>query len=46
VGDNLATAIWNADPKRGLVLDGAIRDMEGIFRLGCRFTIAAYILHH
>ena len=33
VGDNLATAIWNAT-KRGLVVDGAIRDMEGIFPIG------------
>lgn len=30
VGDNLATAIWNAT-HTGLVVDGAIRDMEGIF---------------
>jgi 4-hydroxy-4-methyl-2-oxoglutarate aldolase len=30
VGDNLATAIWNAS-KTGLVVDGAIRDIEGIF---------------
>ena len=33
VGDNLATAIWNAT-KTGLVVDGAIRDMEGIFPIG------------
>ena len=32
VGDNLATAIWNAT-HTGLVVDGAIRDMEGIFPL-------------
>jgi regulator of RNase E activity RraA len=30
VGDNLATAIWNAT-HTGLVVDGAVRDMEGIF---------------
>jgi len=30
VGDNLATAIWNAT-HTGLVVDGAIRDLEGIF---------------
>jgi len=30
VGDNLAFAIWTAT-KTGLVVDGAIRDMEGIF---------------
>jgi len=30
VGDNLATAIWNAT-RTGLVVDGGIRDMEGIF---------------
>lgn len=30
VGDNLATAIWNAT-HTGLVVDGGIRDMEGIF---------------
>jgi len=35
-GDNLATAIWNAT-KRGLVVDGAIRDMEGIFPMACRY---------
>src|ERR1051325_1878140 len=28
VGDNLATAIWNAT-HTGLVVDGAVRDMEG-----------------
>lgn len=33
VGDNLATAIWNAT-KTGLVVDGAIRDAEGIFPMG------------
>ncbi len=33
VGDNLATAIWNAT-KAGLVVDGAIRDAEGIFPIG------------
>ena len=33
VGDNLATAIWNAS-KTGLVVDGAIRDLEGIFPIG------------
>jgi 4-hydroxy-4-methyl-2-oxoglutarate aldolase len=33
VGDNLAAAIWNAT-KTGLVVDGAIRDIEGIFPLG------------
>ena len=33
VGDNLADAIWNAT-HRGLVVDGAVRDMEGIFPLG------------
>ena len=32
VGDNLATAIWNAT-HTGLVVDGAIRDLEGIFPL-------------
>src|SRR5579871_5997637 len=30
VGDNLATAIWNAT-HTGLVVDGGIRDAEGIF---------------
>ena len=30
VGDNLATAIWNAT-HTGLVVDGAVRDLEGIF---------------
>ena len=30
VGDNLATAIWNST-HTGLVVDGGIRDMEGIF---------------
>jgi Demethylmenaquinone methyltransferase len=33
VGDNLATAIWNAT-KTGLVVDGAVRDLEGIFPIG------------
>jgi 4-hydroxy-4-methyl-2-oxoglutarate aldolase len=33
VGDNLATAIWNAT-HTGLVVDGAIRDLEGIFPIG------------
>jgi regulator of RNase E activity RraA len=33
VGDNLAAAIWNAS-KTGLVVDGAIRDIEGIFPIG------------
>jgi 4-hydroxy-4-methyl-2-oxoglutarate aldolase len=33
VGDNLATAIWTAS-KTGLVVDGAIRDLEGIFPIG------------
>jgi regulator of RNase E activity RraA len=33
VGDNLATAIWDAT-KTGLVVDGAIRDAEGIFPIG------------
>jgi len=33
VGDNLATAIWAAT-KTGLVVDGAIRDAEGIFPIG------------
>ena len=33
VGDNLATAIW-ATTKTGLVVDGSVRDMEGIFPLG------------
>ncbi len=32
VGDNLADAIWNAT-HTGLVVDGAIRDLEGIFPL-------------
>jgi regulator of RNase E activity RraA len=35
VGDNLATAIWSASGmKGGLVVDGAIRDAEGIFPIG------------
>lgn len=33
VGDNLATAIWSAT-KTGLVVDGGIRDAEGIFPIG------------
>jgi 4-hydroxy-4-methyl-2-oxoglutarate aldolase len=33
VGDNLASAIWNAT-KTGLVVDGSIRDAEGIFPIG------------
>ena len=33
VGDNLATAIWVATGT-GLVVDGAIRDAEGIFPIG------------
>ena len=33
VGDNLATAIWAATGT-GLVVDGAIRDAEGIFPMG------------
>jgi 4-hydroxy-4-methyl-2-oxoglutarate aldolase len=33
VGDNLATAIYGAS-KTGLVVDGAIRDIEGIFPIG------------
>jgi 4-hydroxy-4-methyl-2-oxoglutarate aldolase len=33
VGDNLATAIWDAT-HTGLVVDGAVRDMEGIFPIG------------
>jgi regulator of RNase E activity RraA len=33
VGDNLATAIY-AETKTGLVVDGAVRDLEGIFPLG------------
>ena len=33
VGDNLATAIWNAT-HTGLVVDGGIRDLEGIFPIG------------
>jgi 4-hydroxy-4-methyl-2-oxoglutarate aldolase len=32
VGDNLATAIWNST-HTGLVVDGGIRDMEGIYPL-------------
>lgn len=33
VGDNLATAIYAAT-KTGLVVDGAVRDLEGIFPIG------------
>ncbi len=33
VGDNLATAIWSAS-HTGLVVDGGIRDAEGIFPIG------------
>jgi 4-hydroxy-4-methyl-2-oxoglutarate aldolase len=33
VGDNLATAIWSATGT-GLVVDGGIRDAEGIFPIG------------
>lgn len=33
VGNNLATAIW-ARSRAGFVIDGAIRDLEGIFPLG------------
>lgn len=38
VGDNLATAIYAATGGTGLVVDGAIRDLEGIFPL----DMAAY----
>jgi regulator of RNase E activity RraA len=38
VGDNLAAAIWNAS-KTGLVVDGAIRDIEGIFPIGTKAFI-------
>jgi len=38
VGDNLATAIYAATGGAGLVVDGAIRDLEGIFPL----DMAAY----
>ena len=31
-GDNLATAIWTAT-KRGFVVDGSIRDLDGIFEI-------------
>ncbi len=34
VGDNLATAIFAATKNGGLVVDGAVRDLEGIFPLG------------
>jgi 4-hydroxy-4-methyl-2-oxoglutarate aldolase len=33
VGDNLATAVY-AETKTGLVVDGAVRDLEGIFPIG------------
>jgi 4-hydroxy-4-methyl-2-oxoglutarate aldolase len=33
VGDNLATAIYG-ETKTGLVVDGAVRDLEGIFPIG------------
>ena len=33
VGDNLATAIY-AETNTGLVVDGAVRDLEGIFPIG------------
>jgi regulator of RNase E activity RraA len=38
VGDNLATAIFAATKTGGMVIDGAIRDLEGIFPL----EMAAY----
>lgn len=38
VGDNLATAIYAASKGAGMVVDGGIRDLEGIFPL----DIAAY----
>ncbi|HUQ93234.1 MAG TPA: hypothetical protein VM120_16240 [Bryobacteraceae bacterium] len=38
VGDNLATAIHTATRTGGMVIDGAIRDLEGIFEL----PMAAY----
>ena len=31
VGDNLATAIYAATKGGGLVVDGAVRDLEGIY---------------
>jgi 4-hydroxy-4-methyl-2-oxoglutarate aldolase len=34
VGDNLATAIFAATKNGGLVVDGAVRDLEGIFPIG------------
>lgn len=34
VGDNLATAIFAATKTGGLVVDGAVRDLEGIFPIG------------
>ncbi len=33
VGDNLATAIWSAS-HTGFVVDGALRDLEGIYPIG------------
>ena len=42
VGDNLATAI-RCFTHTGMVVDGAIRDLEGIRRSGCRCTYAALI---
>jgi regulator of RNase E activity RraA len=33
IGDNLATAIYAATKTGGLVVDGSIRDLEGIFPL-------------
>jgi regulator of RNase E activity RraA len=38
VGDNLATAIFAATKNGGMVIDGAIRDLEGIFPI----DMAAY----
>src|SRR5216684_3544290 len=38
VGDNLATAIYGATKNGGMVIDGAIRDLEGIFPI----DMAAY----
>jgi regulator of RNase E activity RraA len=34
VGDNLATAIFAATKTGGLIVDGAVRDLEGIFPIG------------
>lgn len=34
VGDNLATAIFAATKTGGMIIDGAIRDIEGIFPIG------------